>query len=112
MKFECTNCGKQFIYAAKKLEVTKEHEPYSSVEAHVCPYCYSLDFVEAQVEASAAPVMVDIVECEVPLVKEYLERGYVVIDRYAKSIRLALYDKPTEETKNEQNDTGKAEAVN
>jgi len=95
---------KQFLYAAKKIEVNIEGEAApitTTFETHVCPYCHSLNFVEAQVEASAAPVMVDIVECEVPLAKEYLERGYVVIDRYAKSIRLALYDKPTEETKNE-----------
>lgn len=95
---------KQFLYAAKKIEVNIEGEAApitTTFETHVCPYCHSLNFSEAQVEQIQQPKMVDIVECEVPLVKAYLEKGYVVLDRYAKSIRLALYDKPTEETKNE-----------
>jgi len=44
--------------------------------------------------------MLDMVECEVTAVKGFLDRGYVVIDRYAKSVRLALYEQAPVEAAN------------
>lgn len=103
MKYICSDCEKQFLYASKKIEVNIEAEKApmtTTFETHVCPYCHSLNITEAQVEQIQQPKMVDLVECEVPQVKEYLDKGYVVLDRYAKSIRLALYQQAKETEKN------------
>lgn len=110
MKFICSDCDKQFLYTAKLTKFIAAHDvelnedevtqAFDTEETHVCPYCHSLNISEAQVEQIQQPKMVDLVECEVPHVKEYLDKGYVVLDRYAKSIRLALYQQAKETAQN------------
>lgn len=92
MKFECLECKRAFLYVAKRTE----RNPASAIEVEkaVCPYCGSLDFAEQALVAVEPIKMLDMVECEVGQVKEYLDKGYIVLDRYAKSIRLSLYEKP------------------
>lgn len=111
MKFECLNpdCKKTFLYAAKHVHfleprsiqetVYTSFKLSDSIETLHCPFCGSLEFQE-QSAASPAPKMLDMVECEVTAVKGFLDRGYVVIDRYAKSVRLALYEQAPVEAAN------------
>jgi len=96
MKFICQSCKKTFVYPAKLQEAI---EKVGILESHVCPYCRSLDFTEYIEEPKTEPKMLDMIECEVTGVKDALEKGYVVLDRYAKAIRMTLYEKPAEEAK-------------
>jgi len=93
MKYQCESCGKVFVYAAKKTvslsssfsEEYKEQYPMQ-VETHVCPFCQSLEFDEAkEVQPEIASIKsVDIAEAD-----EWIARGYVVLDRYAKTVTMA-----------------------
>jgi hypothetical protein len=111
MKFICLNpdCKKLFHYAAKKIaynhffpkagDLTIPPILSDQMETLVCPFCHSLVFTEYIEEQKTEAKMVDMQDIEVAQVKEYLEKGYVVLDRYAKAIRMAFYEKPAEEAK-------------
>lgn len=104
MKFICNACKRLFHYTAKTIEadpadINGKIRKGIVLESAVCPYCFALDFTEYIEESKTEAKMVDMQDIEVAQVKEYLEKGYVMLDRYAKAIRMALYKKPAEEAK-------------
>lgn len=102
MKFVCLNCKKTFIYCAKVTDynpTTKDGVPIqnmipsSTIEAHVCPYCKSLN-VDEYVEPQ--PNITSVISISIEEVDTKLKEGYVVRELYAKTATLVKLDKKKE----------------
>lgn len=106
MKYKCLNvdCGKSFLYAAKKTVTHLYDEPYPVnsdgaiktytnnmvVETLVCPYCGSLNFDELPQEAKGINLAdvesyKDVAPNEVD---DYLKQGYIIYQSWQKNIHL------------------------
>lgn len=90
MKYECSECKKQFIHPAKLIITT----PTESTENYVCPYCRNLNFNEAPIEQKTGPEILEMFDAQnvdEVNVKLKLNEGWKVYENYAKVIRLAKY---------------------
>lgn len=103
MKFECADCHKTFLYAAKKTEntyskVTEAKEQIGTVsiispvvlsfkETHICPFCQSLNIQEVVEEPKLNPKITALIESPNAEVNARLAEGYEVLEDkiYAKS---------------------------
>lgn len=126
MKLRCLNpsCAKTFLYAAKLVTVrnttTTIEQDYlgtsaSSIkipetttqEFHVCPYCNNVnidEFVEPQQEITSVKSV------NLEDVDEWLGKGYVVRELYAKTATLIKKgEKSSLRERNESNDKDAAE---
>lgn len=101
-KFECSSCGKVFLYPAK-ITSLMVHDPEKpgeylavptdttgfepTVERHVCPYCSSLDIKEHQ-EPLQVEKIVSGKSVELEKVDEWIGKGYEVKELYAKTATM------------------------
>jgi len=89
MKFECLDCHKKFVYPTKKIEqlfpVEGAHYPTKIIEAHVCPYCESLNITEY---IEPQPDITSVISIPIEDVDAKLKEGYVVRELYAKTATL------------------------
>ena len=102
MKYECLDCKKTFIYAAKKttLLISDAKDllvamrnltiPSSQFETHVCPYCQSLN-IDEQIETQ--PNINSVISVPIEDVDAKLKEDYVVRELYAKTATLVKLDK-------------------
>lgn len=102
MKFICSDCEKQFLYASKKIEVNIEGETApmtTTFETHVCPYCHSLNITEAQAEQPQPKGKITaLISAPNSNVNDYLEQGYEVMEDkiYAKETILVKREEATQ----------------
>jgi len=90
MKYTCADCGKSFVYAAKKTEVpmaSYQHLRGDAIEKHVCPYYLSLNFDEAK---EPQPEITSIKSVDIAEADEWIAKGYRVLQHYAKTVTVAL----------------------
>lgn len=101
MKYECSDCKKQFIHPATK-QVSKGGEDSVEVtETRVCPHCMSLNFDEIPAETQQTKNVLKVArESTVEGVNARLAEGYTIIQEWAKETLLYLYqkDEPEEAT--------------
>ena len=110
MKYKCLSldCGKQFMYTAKKIVSTVKNTALTNeetftdvtVETNVCPYCDSLNFDESPAEAPVNPEIIALIDSPLADVNARLAEGYRVMpDKiYAKSAVLVKYRIPETKT--------------
>lgn len=82
---KCQGCGKEFLYAANKLDVHEVAGKYSTLEAHVCPFCNSLDLGEVE---ETQPRIESIVSVKICDADALIKQGYEVKDTYASTVTL------------------------
>ncbi len=88
--FKCLDfdCGKSFQYTAKMTETTetptKTETEIFAIERHVCPHCGSLEFVEL----NDNELITSVVSVPIEGVDDYLTKGYIVKELYAKTATL------------------------
>lgn len=105
---KCLNpsCGKEFLYAAKKVRNDKdvEHlkkegiEPIfieypTTIETHICPFCASLEIAEVE---KTEPRIESIVSVKIAEADEWIKKGYEVAGMYASTVNLVKKVKETE----------------
>lgn len=108
MKFQCLSCKKKFIYPAKtRTPLDKEAtnlattvgssealEPY--IDKHVCPHCGSID-IDEYVEPMVEKQVTNAIQVGWDLVDDYLDDGFVIVERYAKNATLFKYSEDNED---------------
>ena len=105
---KCLGCGKEFLYAAKKIliydvsfPVDDNGRPLESkidddtnlvrtvipetIESHCCPYCYGSDLREVE---KTEPQIESIISVEIKEADALLKQGYEVRDAYATKVTL------------------------
>jgi hypothetical protein len=104
---KCLNpsCGREFLYAAKKVRNDKdvEHlkkegiEPIfieypTTIETHICPFCASLEIAEVE---KTEPQIESIIKVPYEEADAKLKEGYEVKEVYANTVTLVKKAKET-----------------
>lgn len=88
MNFECCDCKKTFVYAAKLTQNDlSQTDLTKSLETHVCPYCKSLN-IQEHVEAAVVEKICSVKSVELDKVDDMIKEGYEVKELYAKSATM------------------------